>query len=631
MKAKYLFMSLTMGLGSVLALLWVLGRWPVPASAAPTAEIHVCKEGPPICDYAIVQDAVDAANGGDVIKIATGIYTGVESRSCPPGYEGPPAITQMVYLTKTVTIRGGYTTTDWSTSNPAANPTTLDAQGQGRVVFIMGDPSAGPGQAISPTIEGVRITGGNAAGQRGTPWSSDAGGGVYGKHATITIRDCRVSGNTAGESAFAGGVYLEESDATLADSTISENDASWGGGLHAINSHATLDGNTFTSNSAWYGGGLDMRHSTATLRGNSFTTNTASYDGGGLYLPYGNAITLASNMVAANTAGRNCGGLRLGGGDLAPGDYLLINNVIADNEADGTGSGLHFWGSALSRSRLLHNTIARNTGGDGSGIYVTGAGSVWLTNTIVASHTVGISVTSGNTVTLGGILWYNNTAGNTSGDGTIDVSNEITAEPAFTGDGYHITPASAALDTGVDAGVSSDIDGHHRPYGSGPDMGADEVLATSIPPDAESILIYTDTRGNPAIIQVPVGAVTETSTLVYAPVGTVAARPNFGFAGRAFDLDVYRNGILLPGFTFSVPVTITLHYANADIILLDEDALALEYWNENASAWESAACGPYGRHPDENWLAVPVCHLSWFALFGEYKCAIYLPVLLRNP
>jgi hypothetical protein len=61
-------------------------------------------------------------------------------------------VTQVVYISKTITLRGGYTTTNWTTSDPEANPTTLDAQGQGRVFYITGD--------ISPTIEGLRIVAG---------------------------------------------------------------------------------------------------------------------------------------------------------------------------------------------------------------------------------------------------------------------------------------------------------------------------------------------------------------------------------------------------------------------------------------------------------------------------------------
>ena len=95
----------------------------------------VCPAGPPHCDHAVIQDAVDAANDGDVIKVATDVYTDVHSRPSPPGYAGPAVITQVVYISKTVTLRGGYTAPGFADPpDPEANPTTLDAQGQGRVL-----------------------------------------------------------------------------------------------------------------------------------------------------------------------------------------------------------------------------------------------------------------------------------------------------------------------------------------------------------------------------------------------------------------------------------------------------------------------------------------------------------------
>jgi len=214
-----------------------------------------------------------------------------------------------------------------------------------------------------------------------------------------------------------------------------------------------------------------LYESDAALKRNAVAINTAERDGGGLYLWRSDA-TLDGNTIIANTAAEEGGGLYLDNSDAT-----LTNNVVADNQADGAGSGLYIRGSS---SRLLHTTIARNSGGDGSGVHVGEGSTVTMTNTILVNHTVGITVTDGNTATLEGTLWGSGNCTNTTdwgGAGTIITGTiNLWDDPAFldpdAGD-YHIGPGSAAIDMGVDAGVTTDIDGD--PRDSTPDLGADEL------------------------------------------------------------------------------------------------------------------------------------------------------------
>jgi hypothetical protein len=98
---------------------------------------------------------------------------------------------------------------------------------------------------------------------------------------------------------------------------------------------------------------------------------------------------------------------------------------------------------------------------------------VAITNAIVFSHEVGIAVTVGSTVTVNGVLWYDNVTNTVAASATIQVSGAFTGAPAFDADGYHLTDSSAAIDRGVSAGVTEDIDGDVR--GEIPDLGADEL------------------------------------------------------------------------------------------------------------------------------------------------------------
>ena len=72
--------------------------------------------------------------------------------------------------------------------------------------------------------------------------------------------------------------------------------------------------------------------------------------------------------------------------------------------------------------QVKRETIAGNTGGDGSGLYIVGGAAATLTNTILVSQTVGITVAANSTATLIGTLWGSGAWANGinwGGEGTI--------------------------------------------------------------------------------------------------------------------------------------------------------------------------------------------------------------------
>jgi len=422
---KRLYIPLTLGLGLTLAVLGLLSGRPSPATAAPAADIrYVATTGvdlgnecsTPGAPCRTMQHAVDVASAGDTIKVAAGLYTDTHVRP-RSDVTTTGVVTQVVYVSKTVILQGGYTTTNWTTPDCEANHTTVDAQGRGRGLYISGD--------VSPTVEGLQITGGDAGGLGGSSWGDSGGGGVYVHRAAVTVSNCTIYSNTATAAEWddGGGLYLHESD-------------------------------------------------DATLSGNTISHNAAGDCGGGLYLYDSDDVTLTGNVIWGNTAGDDGSGLY-----LALGDVTLTNNVIADNQADNDGSALHVNDSS---PLLLHTTMARNMG---TGVHVAD-GAVTMSNTILVSHTVGIHVAAGETATLEATLWGDGAWANAtdwSGAGTLVTETvNVWSDPAFVdpdaGD-YHIAPDSAALDAGVDAGITVDMDGEPRPAGSGYDIGADEFPA----------------------------------------------------------------------------------------------------------------------------------------------------------
>jgi hypothetical protein len=579
MKIKRFVIAVSLGLGLTLALIWALGgRLPSARADSPHYVALNCTGVPAPC-HATVQEAVDAAVSGDDIRVATGVYTGVQN--VPALNTGNFTATQVVVITKNVTIRGGYSG-NFTARDPALYTTTLNAQGLGRVLVISG--------AIAPTVEGLRLTGGDAAGLGGG-WSGwDAGGGVYIYQAPAAISGCVVYSNTAstGSGGQGGGLCLLYSAATLEGNTIVSNTASiadtgYGGGLYIRSSNAALSGNTVQSNIAstdgnGFGGGLFLWHDNdAALSGNIVVSNTASTtgygQGGGLYLRSSDAV-LSSNIVQGNIASTGDwgqgGGLRLwysdatlngntvrgniastandgsgGGLYISSSDAALEGNTVQDNIAstanDGSGGGLYINSSDATLSgntiisntatlsqtadgqggglrvfscnlltltnnlvvgnqantaglghggglwftgedsyptsgRLLHTTIAHNAAnGGGQGVYVGDYTTLAFTNTIIAGHaSVGITATAGSTVTLEATLWHDN---GTHADGVVISHTNIYSDPLFADPAawdYHLTAGSPAIDAGVDAGVTPDIDGDAR-IGQ-PDIGADEFI-----------------------------------------------------------------------------------------------------------------------------------------------------------
>jgi len=161
-----------------------------------------------------------------------------------------------------------------------------------------------------------------------------------------------------------------------------------------------------------------------------------------------------------------------------------------------------------------------------------------------------------------------------------------------------------------------------------PDWYLTQAVEEEISGETGGTIISND--GKTEII-VPAGVVEGTVTFLFAP------QPDPGHTtgsltsvGNSFKLTA-RLGET-PVTSFDQPLTLTFHYTDEQIGPIPEETLKLYYWDTDLLEWVDAVTtcpgGDYTRNPEENWLSLPLCHLSEFALMGQL-ITIYFPVMLR--
>ena len=449
------------------------------------------------------------------------------------------------------------------------------------------------------------------------------GGGLYAQGSLI-LTGTQFLSNTA---ALYGGGALLSGPATLKGGLFQSNASSWGGGLLAGNT-LTLSGTQFLSNAAALYGGGAFAYDAATLNGGLFRNNISAGTGGGLVAA--NALALTGTQFINNAAGTDGGGLYLYTETTNP--KQVVNALFARNRATGNGAAIYAHAAPFS---LIHSTIVSPTAPSGAtqAVYVV-TGTVYLTNTLIASHTVGIEQ-AGSTVTEWNTLY---SGVSTPRVGTVSSSGAITGPAAFVNpaaDDYHLLPSSAAIDAGTtpNPNVTRDIDGDARPQQGGYDIGYDEspfapaVVSVLVVPELSATLTTTS-----ALVEVPAGAITQTITLVYEPSTAAGGSPSgtLMFAGLAFSLTAVQNGSPLSGFVFERPVTVTLRYTDADVMGLVEANLQPFYFNPTTGMWQTDGIVVLARRLPENEIVFTISHLTRFGLFAPTQQRAFIPVIMRG-
>lgn len=267
-----------------------------------------------------IQEALGDASPGQLVKVA--------------GY----CVGQMT-ITKTLTIRGGYATTSWVTSNAGLFPATLDALQTGRVAAVTGGVVA---------IEDMALINGRVSG-------ADGGGLSVGAGVTVTVLRGRISGNAAASfNADGGGVAnfgtLTLSNTQIVGNATSNSSSGKGGGIYSLGSLTIINASVLSNtnnDSSNKGGGL-FASGTLVIVNSTFAGNRADgfdHHGGAIYFDGGKAtltnVTLAANGVSGFTS-------TVGGIFRNTGVMTLTNTLLSANDLGNCGSGLATGGYNLS-------------------------------------------------------------------------------------------------------------------------------------------------------------------------------------------------------------------------------------------------------------------------------------------
>jgi hypothetical protein len=340
---------------------------------------------------------------------------------------------------------------------------------------------------------------------------------VYAFGSVFTLRNSVVTGNVASRNrGVGGGTYLWEAYGShIENVTVSSNSALGsfgGGGMYAdrINEPLTISGCTFQDNDAdGSGGGLVLydAYGLVTIEETDFLKNTASTDEGGgaqiLLTDNGEILRMDRVRFEGNQAYDRAAALFIhAAGNVTP--HARVTNVVfGGNGTTGTTASDAVIGIDGAFTNLGVNLAHVTAADNGAPTFLYAEPSrdpgeqvtVTLANALATGFTYGFAAgEAGGDV----LIRHVNTLVDdvttlhrtVSGSPTFEAVNTLSGDPGLD-ENYRLEAGSAAIDAGVDAGVTTDIDGQTRPYGADVDIGADEF----IPVAAESVSIAGPTTG----------------------------------------------------------------------------------------------------------------------------------------
>ena len=271
-------------------------------------------------EYSSIGSAVTAAQPGDTVWIAPGVYSETIN------VKG-----------KAITIKGG-----------GPEPVIIDGSNINDSLFI-----ATTNETPDTVIDGIVFRNGRVGSTLLIAPSIRVGGGAYVDNASPTFRNC------------------------IFEQCLSQ----YGGGAYFIHFSGRIESCVFQFNSAIQdGGGLQLNNCAATVVDCRFDLNVATRWGGGLHIDFGNNQIFSSVMQQNQAINEFGGGVSWYGGATPPmPTSLKLNNCEIDlNQSLKSSGGLFVWGAMNSSSPpaiITDSMICDNFPDDISGSWTDNGGN----------------------------------------------------------------------------------------------------------------------------------------------------------------------------------------------------------------------------------------------------------------
>ncbi len=374
------------------------------------------------CSYGTIQQAIDAASDGDVIRVSAGVYfenVDINGRSLT--IEGD-------YNSSCTATGGGTTRIEGSLRNDSTFYFADSTITLRDLEIAWGGGSLGGGiQALSNsqiTLDNVDVFNNHAAFGGGIYISTNSevnvingftaadGSEIHHNTASSYGGGARVWGQFNGNGNYSdiyencaphgGGFDLPGGTLRLNAADVYLNQAanatSQGGGIRVISGgEVNLSNGSFVYylNEAYNGAGIYADNAQVYLNGGATTLrdNFAANNGGGVYLTNGSTLTSVDARIGQNGSGIE-NEAQQGAGIYATGSTIdFTGGYIINNIAANSGGGIYANDSTLTLANVQVGGTEVNqanqlgsSGNFGAGLYLTGATQATLDNTLVAGN-----------------------------------------------------------------------------------------------------------------------------------------------------------------------------------------------------------------------------------------------------